>query len=241
MSIQNQKHLTVLLVHGAWHGAWCWETVKQRLINNGITVETVDLPSANPTNGQLGGLHDDARIVRSALDSIDGNVLAVAHSYGGIPLSEGAASAPNVAHLVYLTAFQLDTGESLLSALGGQRPSWLQIGDDITRPTDTREVFFADVDDDIAHAATARLSPQSLSSFAETQNAAAWKSTPSTYIICENDKAIPVPAQEAMSGRAGKTIRLASSHSPFLSRPHDIAQIIIDHAKLMPVAARSER
>ncbi|MFC9841310.1 alpha/beta hydrolase [Rhodococcus sp. NPDC127530] len=230
MSSHSQERLTVLLVHGAWHGAWCWQAVKEELIRNGLEVETVDLPSANPRGGQRGGLHDDARVVRSALDSIDGNVIAVAHSYGGLPLSEGAAGAPNVAHLIYLTAFQLDIGESLWSALGGQPTSWLQIRDDVTMPTDTREIFFADINDVIADAATAKLSPQSLSSFKESQTAAAWKSTPSTYIICENDNAIPVPAQEAMSARAGHSIRLASSHSPFLSRPNDIAQIITDHA-----------
>ena len=235
------EQVTVVLVHGAWHGAWCWDTVKEKLISNGIAVETVDLPSANPRNGHPGGLYDDARAVRSALDSIAGDVVAVAHSYGGIPLSEAAAGAQNVAHLVYLTAFQLDIGESLLSALAGGQPSWLQIGDGVTTPSDTREIFFADIDDDIAAAATARLSPQSLSSFTEIQTAAAWTAIPSTYVICENDKAIPVPAQEAMAARAGRTIRIDSSHSPFLSRPDDIAQIIADHATSAPTAERSVR
>ncbi|TQC44048.1 alpha/beta hydrolase [Rhodococcus sp. WS4] len=235
MSSHSRERLTVLLVHGAWHGAWCWQAVKEELTRNGLEVVTVDLPSANPRGGRRGGLYDDARVVRSALDSIEGNVIAVAHSYGGIPLSEGAAGATNVAHLIYLTAFQLDIGESLWSAIGGQPTSWLQIGGDVTMPTDTRDVFFADVDEVIADASTAKLSPQSLSSFKESQTAAAWKSTPSTYIICENDNAIPVPAQEAMSARAGRTIRLASSHSPFLSRPNDIAQIIADHANSTPV------
>jgi hypothetical protein len=70
--------------------------------------------------------------------------------------------------------------------------------------------------------AITRLSPQSLSSVKESQTAAAWMSIPSTYIICENDNAIPVSVQEAMSARAGKIIRLASSRSPFFSRPDDI-------------------
>jgi pimeloyl-ACP methyl ester carboxylesterase len=233
MSSDSHQRLTVLLVHGAWHGAWCWQDVKEKLIRNGLAVETVDLPSANSQGGQPAGLHDDARVVRSALDSIEGNVIAVAHSYGGLPLSEGAAGAPNVAHLIYLAAFQLDIGESLWSSIGGQPTSWLQIRDDATMPTDAREIFFGDVDEDVADAATAKLSPQSLSSFQEVQTAAAWISTPSTYIICENDNAIPAPAQEAMSARAGQAVRLASSHSAFLSRPDDVAKIITDHANSM--------
>jgi len=100
-------------------------------------------------------------------------------------------------------------------------------------PTDAREIFFGDVDEDVADAAIARFSPQSLSSFQEIQTAAAWISTPSTYIICENDNAIPAEVQEAMSARAGHAIRLASSHSAFLSRPDDVAQITTDHANSM--------
>ena len=48
----------------------------------------------------------------------------MAHSYGGIVATEGAAGADNVAHLVYLTAFMLDEGESLFAMVGGQEPDW---------------------------------------------------------------------------------------------------------------------
>ncbi|MDT7805081.1 MAG: hypothetical protein QOI78_8514 [Actinomycetota bacterium] len=75
----------------------------------------------------------------------------VAHSYGGAPVSEGAAGAPNVVHLVYVTAFQLDEGESLLGAADG----------DLFTPLTPHEIFFADLDPETAAAAVARLRPHS--------------------------------------------------------------------------------
>ena len=59
-----------------------------------------------------------------------------------------------------------------------------------------------------------------------TPTGAGWHEIPSTYVIAEQDAAIPPPAQEAMSGRAGSVHRLASSHSPFLSMPDELVEII---------------
>ncbi len=216
---------TLLLVHGAWHGSWCWEPVRTRLADRGWPVATVDLPSVAPAE-ERPGLHDDARAVREALDAIDGPVVVVAHSYGGAAVSEGAAGAPNLAHLVYVTAFQLDAGESLLGTVGGQPPSWWKVDGDLFSPLTPHEIFFADVDPDVAAAAIARLRPQSYAVASDRLTAAAWKDVPSTYVVCENDNAIPVFAQEAMAQRAGHVERLPSSHSPFLSHPAELTAII---------------
>ncbi|MEA5362708.1 alpha/beta hydrolase [Amycolatopsis sp., V23-08] len=216
---------TLLLVHGAWHGSWCWEPVQTLLVAHGWRVETVDLPSVAPDEDRP-GLHDDARAVRAALDAIDGPVVVVAHSYGGAPVSEGAAGAPNVVHLVYVTAFQLDEGESLLGVVGGQPPSWWKVDGDLFTPLTPHEIFFADVDPDVAAKAIARLRPQSYAVASDQLTAAAWKTVPSTYVVCEDDNAIPVFAQEAMAGRAGHVERLPSSHSPFLSHPAELTAIV---------------
>jgi pimeloyl-ACP methyl ester carboxylesterase len=50
---------------------------------------------------------------------------------------------------------------------------------------------------------------------------------PSTYVISGQDRAVPPPAQEAMSARAGTVHRLPASHSPFLSRPDEVAEIVL--------------
>ncbi|MFD9738432.1 alpha/beta fold hydrolase [Umezawaea sp. NPDC059074] len=216
----------LLLVHGAWHGSWCWEPVRTALVDNGWRVESVDLPSVGPAAGDRPGLHDDAKAVRAAIDAVDGPVVVVAHSYGGAPVSEGAADAPTVQHLVYVTAFQLAPGESLLGAAGGQPPPWWRIDGDLFSPLTPHEVFYGDVAPEVADAAVARLRPQSYAAATEQLLAAAWESTPSTYVVCEADQAIPVFAQEAMAGRAGHVERLPAAHSPFLSHPADLVRII---------------
>ena len=120
---------TVVLVHGAWHGAWCWDEVVSRLSGDGLAVVTVDLPSVSSG----GDLYDDARALRQVLDDTPGDKVVVGHSYGGIVITEGAAGAEGVRHLVYLTAFMLDEGESLLATVGGERPPWIS-----SRPTARR-------------------------------------------------------------------------------------------------------
>jgi hypothetical protein len=74
---------TVVLVHGAWHGAWCWDEVVDRLGGDGLAVVAVDLPSV--VSG--GDLYDDARAVRAVLDDRPGDKVVVGHSYGGIVIT----------------------------------------------------------------------------------------------------------------------------------------------------------
>ena len=105
---------TYLLVHGAWHGAWCWDELAPKL---GATA-TVELPSKGPERGDL---YADAATVREAIDAIDGPVVVVAHSYAGAVVTEGAVG---VEHIVYVTAFMLGVGESLLGTVGGVAPDW---------------------------------------------------------------------------------------------------------------------
>lgn len=219
---------TIVLVHGAWHGPWNWEKVENELTEMGWQVRTVDLPSVVRRGGPRFGLHDDAEVIRQHIAGIDGPVVVVAHSYGGAAVSEGAADLPNVRHIVYLTAFQLDIGESVLAACGGEPPEWWNIKGDIVTPCRPREVFYVDLAPEDAERAIAQLKPQSLAAFTETLKAAAWRTTPSTYVMCEQDHAIPLPAQEEMSARATSVRRLPSSHSPFLSMPGDLADLIAE-------------
>ena len=72
----------------------------------------------------------------------------------------------------------------------------------------------------------ARLGRQSRASVEEPLTNVAWRDVPSTYVVCEQDQAIPVFAQEAMSKRAGEVLRLAAGHSPFLSHPEQLAGLL---------------
>ncbi|WP_437968095.1 alpha/beta hydrolase [Sorangium sp. So ce260] len=222
---------SVVLVHGAWHGPACWSQVARRLLGSGLDVRVPALPSAGPDPGRPGDLAADAEVVRAALAEVPGKAVVVAHSYGGLPVTEVAARSGKVTHIVYLCAFMLDAGESLLSAIGGQDPPWWITSADgrlLLPPESARDVFYNDCTDEVAAAAVAALLPQSRASFAQPLSAAAWQELPSTYVICERDNAVPVFAQEAMSQRARRVRRLDASHSPFLSRPDDVVALVHD-------------
>lgn len=224
---------TFLLVHGAWHGSWCWDRLVPELQAAGRDVRTVELPTVHAEDKTSLGVSDDADTVRRAIEAVDGPVVVVAHSYGGIPASVGAAGMPKVQHIVYVTAFALDEGESLLGAVGGAAPGWWVVEDDLvsagTEAESAADVFYNDLDAETAAAAVARLLPQSRRAFTDELTAAAWHTVPSTYIITERDNAIPVFAQEQLAARAGSTVhRLDTSHSPFYSEPARVAKIVLE-------------
>jgi pimeloyl-ACP methyl ester carboxylesterase len=218
----------VILVHGAWHGPWAWEAVAALLAAEGIRNLAVDLPSKGSDPAVLGDLHDDARVVRAAVEAAQAPALVVAHSYGGLPVSEGLAESVNAAHLIYLAAFMLVPGESLLGVRGGVEPDWwLTSGDGRTiLPDDPLHRFYADCPPEVAERAAAAILPQRKDTFRQELRAAAWQRVPSTYVVCTRDNAVPTAAQERMSARAGTVSHIDSSHSPFLSRPGEVTAII---------------
>src|SRR5206468_1772175 len=101
-------------------------------------------------------------------------------------------------------------GESLASTVGGAPPPWWDVhGEagyvDALRPA---EIFYGDVDAATATAAAERLGHQSLTALGQPLTKAAWHTVPSTYVICEQDQAIPAVAQEAMAQRAKHVVRM---------------------------------
>ena len=214
-----------MLVHGAWHGAWAWAELERRL---GRPSVAVDLPSAAGNAAALGDLAAAAAEVRRAIDAIDRPVVLVALADGGLAVAAAAVGAPNVAHIAYVTAFLLDEGDTLLGLFGGDEPDWFIPGDDGTTvfPDRPHEVFYNDCPPDVAAAATRRLVPQARSVFKDPLHGTAWRDVPTSFIVCERDNAIPAFAQDAMAARAGTVHRLDSGHSPFLSRPDDVAELL---------------
>lgn len=211
-----------ILVHGAWHGSWCWDKVVGEL--GADTVRTVDLPSVGHADA---GLDDDAQLLRDTVSQVSGPVVVTAHSYGGVVATRALSGLANVKHVVYLCAFVLDTDDSLLSAAGGVPLPWWRVREDgFVDPDNPRDVFFNDVTDDAAATAIAALRPQSYRAFTDRQAETAWRTIPSTYLVATEDHAVPVPAQRAMAARCGRTFELISSHSPFLSHPDYVASLL---------------
>jgi pimeloyl-ACP methyl ester carboxylesterase len=212
---------TLLLVHGAWHDSRAWRPLVDAL--EGVDTRTVDLPSAGTDPAALGDLRADAEAVRAALAGIEGPVVVVGHSYGGAVISEAVSPGTGVTHLVYLCAFQLDEGESLLGAVGGQAPPWWEEHDGYVVARTPEEIFYNGCPEDLTAEAVGRLRLHARAAFEQPLGQAAWRHVPSTYVVCEDDHAIPLFAQELMSQRAGSVIRMRAGHSPFLSHPGELA------------------
>ncbi|MGA7812593.1 alpha/beta fold hydrolase [Caballeronia sp.] len=225
----NVSRPVLLLVHGGWLGAWSWDEVHQNLISRGWQTQTVDLPSVAELGSPRLGLLEDAYVVRQRINEIDGPVVVVAHSYGGAVITQAAANLPNVRHLVYICAFQLDIGESMLDIVGN-RPAWWNIEGDIATVHDPRAVFFDDLPPDAAERAAARLKPFSVCVGNHSLTAAAWRTIPSTYIVTDRDKAAPPAGQEILAARATYVRHLPSGHLPLLSMPSALTDLIVEAA-----------
>jgi pimeloyl-ACP methyl ester carboxylesterase len=239
----------VLLVHGAWHGAWCWEPVVAALSERGVPALAIDLPGHGDDTGALTDLHGDAEEVCDALDRFDEPVVLVGHSYGGIVNTEAGVHA-NVAELVYLAAFNLDAGESALGAAvaessaadldhSGRPDALAQIhvdedGISTIGAEGARILFYNDCSDDVADWAVARLGPHPMANLDQTPDAVAWRHKPSTYAVCTRDNIVHPDLQRILARRANRVVEWPTGHSPFLSRP----DLVVD--LLVAVATRDE-
>ncbi len=218
---------TVVLVHGAWHGAWCWDSVLPLLEGAGIDAVAVDLPMTS--------LADDSAVVSRAVAAIEGPVVLVGHSYGGAVITD-AGTGPNVGHLVYLCAFQVDTGEPLVRVFPEldlpptRIPAALRVDDDgvaTIDPDHAVATFYGTSPEALATAAIARLRPLRFKCFTDTVQHVAWRTVPSTFAVCALDEAIHPDLQRAMAARADHVVEWDSDHSPFLSRPETVADLLI--------------
>ncbi|MEU5847850.1 alpha/beta hydrolase [Saccharopolyspora shandongensis] len=218
--IAGPRHL--VLVHGAWHGPWCWERLVPELERRGWTTSAVDLPSTWGNPGT--GMHDDAQAVREHLESIDGPVTVLAHSYGGVPVSEVADTLPNVRQLVYLAAHMLEADESVTSPLGGP---WFPLeAETVPHHLPPHEAFYHDVPAEWAAKAVARLRPQSARAFLDEQTRASWRTIPSALIVCDDDRTMPELFTQRALQSADVVRHLPGGHSPFLARPVELADTI---------------
>ncbi|GAA0374779.1 alpha/beta hydrolase [Microbispora corallina] len=213
---------TVMLVHGAWHQPSSWARLEAELHALGYGTHTPGLPSAgeHPT----AGMHDDAAVLAAELASIAGPVVLLGHSYGGIPITEAAAGASNVERLIYLAAYMPDKGQSMYAIHGLPDPE--ETSGLFPLSNEPRVSLYGDLPDGEAEQAVSKLVNQTIRSFAEKVDVAAWRSIPSTYIITEQDKAIPLALQEQMAAQAAEIHRLPGGHSPFLSQPRRLATLI---------------
>lgn len=233
---------TVLLVHGAWHGAWCWASLQAELDRRGVPSLAIDLPGHGLSPLPFSDLHGDAQHVADALARIDGPVVLVGHSYGGAVITEAASRySANVDHLVYLTAFALDEGEALMPFLQTLPPVQVPLGAAIRPsedgafstidPAHSEVSFYGECPKGTTEAANARLCAQPFATFFQPVTGSPRKNIASTYVECTLDGAIPLEHQRAMSSRCTNVVTLETDHSPFASKPAETADILERLAK----------
>jgi len=235
MSPNSAEQRPIVLVHGAWHGAWCWAALQAALDVRGLVSFAIDLPGHGASVLPLGDLHGDADHVATVLDRLAlSDVVLVGHSYGGAVVTDAAADRTDVAHLVYLTAFALLAGESVMDPLGAlpRESTALQAcmngNDDGTftiDPLGATAAFYAECPPGVARSAIARLGPQPMSTFTQPVRAAS-PTIPSTYVYCARDQAIHPNHQAYLAQRCGARVDLDTDHSPMISAAEELADIL---------------
>jgi pimeloyl-ACP methyl ester carboxylesterase len=227
------------LVHGAWHGAWCWERLVPPLVARGHRVVAVDLPCEDPDTGCVGY----AGVVDATLPRGDDLVL-VGHSLGGLTIPLVAARRP-VRALVFLCAVLPAFGESIEERLARDgsmyAPGYAAHAGRVRHPDGSTswteagaiEVFYHDCGPADARAAVARLRRQSAAPRRERCPLTAWPPGRRVAIVCREDRAISVDwARRAARERLGvEPIELPGGHSPFLSRPAELAALLDEAAR----------
>lgn len=234
----------VILVHGAWHGGWCFSALQQELDARGIPSYAIDLPGHGASLDPLGDLAADAEAVRDLLmvladRGIDDPVL-VGHSYGGAVISQAAALSPRVNSLIYIAAFALHAGESVMSAMGtfprqdvalGSAIEFRDDGTSVLSPEIARGALYGSCAAAVVDAAMSRLTPQPMATMTQELTASALGKIPSTYIVCSRDEAVHPVHQEIMAKRCSHTVTLDTDHSPFMSQVTETAAIIEQRAR----------
>lgn len=232
--------MTFVLVHGAWHGAWCWDRLVPELERHGHASVAVDLP----TTGDRTGLAAGAAVVEAALPD-DGDIVLVGHSMGALLLPVVAAR-HSVRHLVFINAFITGPGESMNEVVNREgdvfSPGWPELARRQERlgggvsawPVDAAiDAFFHDCRPEDAAWAASRLRPQSWAALADRCPVDAWPDIPATYVLCRADRVVN-PAWSRRAARDGldvEPVELDGGHSPFLSRPAELADVLLAVAR----------
>ncbi|MEH6660113.1 MAG: alpha/beta fold hydrolase [Parasphingorhabdus sp.] len=237
-----------ILIHGSWHGGWCFDGIKTILEEQGHEVIAPDLPGMGGDEQQLravtlqGWADFAAELCRNAKQK---PVILAGHSRGGLVVSQTAETAPDaIDGLVYICAMMLPDGMSRaqFKQLEGPNPAFDAIITAIANGGGTV------VDGEAGRDIFAQLSPESLVDNAMERlvaephgprseplqlTAGGFGSLPRTYIECTADRTIPINSQRKMQKLVpgADIVTLDADHSPFLSRTKELATALIAAAK----------
>ena len=223
----------IVLVHGAFADGSSWARVITILQAKGYNVTAVQLP--------LTGFADDVAATNRALARQTGPVILVGHSWAGVVITETGID-PKVVGLVYEAAFGPDAGE-VVGDLGKPYPPppafKAPIVDKQGYMTLPVDAFVEHIAQDLPPAegrvAFATQGPINASAFGTQVSSVAWKTKPSWYIVSKQDGAIAPDAERFFAKRMkATTTELDTSHMAMLSKPNDVAAVIMDAAAKAP-------
>jgi pimeloyl-ACP methyl ester carboxylesterase len=203
---------TFVLVHGAWHGAWCWRDIVPLLEAGGHHVFAPDLPGHGEHAATIAEmtLESYARCVQQSIEAAPEPVVLVAHSMGGIVATQAAEYVPErIRRLVYVTAFLPADGQSLPELSGsvdggdGVIPNLVadeRAGTCVVAEQALRPVFYGECGEDDVRFCLGRLVPESLAAIAAPVRVSAGRAgrIPRAYIECVRDGAVTIPLQRHM-------------------------------------------
>ena len=221
------------LVHGSWHGAWCWERLERELDARGRRSVTVDLPIEDPD----AGLGRHAELVADSLRGVDDDVILVGHSMAGSTIPLVARHRP-LRHLVFLAALVPEPGRSVTDRYTTEDvyvPGF--VGNTLLRddgasywpdPEAAVRCFYHDCTATDAAWAVSRLRPQSAAPRLEPWPLDALPDVDRTSIVCRDERVIAPAWSRTMSRDllGVEPIEVDGGHSPFLSRPAELADIL---------------
>ena len=233
-SMAEARTMTIVLVHGAFAESLSnWKPVLELLLAKGYKV----VAAPNP----LRGVSSDAAYVSSILDTIDGPIILVGHSYGGAVITNAANGNQSVKALVYVAAFAPDTGESVATLLrrfpgstveaNTAAPILLADGsrDLYFQPDKFRAQYAADLPETETKLLALTQRPMAERAMTEVSDVAAWKAIPSWFIFGTRDNSIPVNLLAFMAERAGskKTVTIeGASHAVMMSHADAVVELV---------------
>ena len=218
----------IVLVHGAFADGSGWKAVAAILTRDGYEVSIVQPPETS--------LEDDIAATNRVLNVQDGPAVLVGHSYGGAIIT-GAGNNSHVKALVYVAAFQPDTGESLGSLAASMPPAGAPLkaspdGFLYIDGASFRADFAADLPMEITSFMARSQVGLSVKAAAAANVSPAWKIKPSFAVVATHDRSINPNLERSMYKRSGsEVIELPSSHAVYMSHPAEVAALIERAAK----------
>ncbi|KAJ5294218.1 hypothetical protein PENANT_c028G08897 [Penicillium antarcticum] len=230
---------TLIFAPGAWYPSTAFDPIFPKLSD--YKCRSIAFPSITKAT-EIKDLEPDTQAVRSTVqEEVDAgqDVIVIAHSWAGLPVNsaldglsklerEAEGLKGGVVKLVFIAAFLPQIGEGLIGAFGGTPPPWYVVDEQTNTFTtsDPQFLFFHDVPDGAEWAKL--LLPHACATKTAPATSTAYMNIPTSFLLCEEDRAIPVAVQQVLVDRARKcgaeieTEKIQTGHTPWLVVPDQV-------------------